>query len=244
MRYLRCHSGSTGDIARKSCRRRFVSGLGRTAGCSITDSRPFRRRRIASRFSAVWKCWPIECSGCRRECLRHGSFSTGSEGGACCFPLQNGGPSQFETFDPKPESLSETPRPLSGDFDFGPRNSIVRDVASTRPAMHQFSLIRTLWHDAAPFTEPGCRCCRRGVCPERGIVSPSLASIVTRHLRGSQRGLRSVCVATSCERQPPLDRFPDCRGSGLLWIQSFRPGLFPGSSACGTGKPIHYRQYV
>lgn len=97
----------------------------------------------------------------------------------------NGGPSQLETFDPKPEA----PVGIRG-----PYKSVATKIegirlSETLPRLaqraDQFSLIRSLWHDAAPIHETGMQMLLTGRLAKRGVSSPSLAGIVARHLGAS-----------------------------------------------------------
>lgn len=102
------------------------------------------------------------------------------------FLCLNGGPSQFETFDPKPEASIGIR---------GPYKAIATNVngvmiSETLPKLAQradkFSLIRSLWHDAAPIHETGMQMLLTGRLARRGVSSPSLASIVSRHLSSGE----------------------------------------------------------
>jgi uncharacterized protein (DUF1501 family) len=80
-----------------------------------------------------------------------------------------GGPSQLETFDPKPDAPAEVR---------GPFGSIATSVAGVRVSehlprlaslAHRFTLIRTVHHDAAPVHESGLQLLQTGRLEERGV---------------------------------------------------------------------------
>jgi len=104
--------------------------------------------------------------------------SAGTEWRSCIFLFLTGGPSQFETFDPKPEA------PLAVRGPFRPIATSVPGIqlSETLPALAQradrFSLLRSMWHDAAPIHETGQQLMQTGRLAQRGIVSPSFGSVV------------------------------------------------------------------
>ncbi|MFO1020641.1 MAG: DUF1501 domain-containing protein [Planctomycetales bacterium] len=98
------------------------------------------------------------------------------------FLCLNGGPSHFETFDPKPEA----PVGIRG-----PYHPIATSVpgmflSETLPRLAQrgdkFSLIRSLSHDAAPIHETGLQLLTTGRLPVKGIPSPTLGTVIARKL--------------------------------------------------------------
>lgn len=111
----------------------------------------------------------------------------------CIFLLLTGGPSQFETFDPKPAAPAEIR---------GPFKSIASATAGlhfceTLPLLAQgserFALVRSLFHDAAPIHETGQQLIQTGRLVRGDLVPPSLGSIVSR-LLGSRNDLPAYAV--------------------------------------------------
>lgn len=103
------------------------------------------------------------------------------------FICLNGGPSQFETFDPKPEATQG----IRGPYKAIDTNVHGIKLSETLPKLAQradkFCLLRSLWHDAAPIHETGMQMLATGrlmsgQLSRRGIAPPSLASIVARNL--------------------------------------------------------------
>jgi uncharacterized protein (DUF1501 family) len=99
-----------------------------------------------------------------------------------------GGPSQLETWDPKPDAPAE----IRGPF---------RSIATAVPGIHineylpwlaqrldRLTLIRSLHHDAAPIHETGQQLLQTGRICGQGVEHPHIGSVVA-HLEGSQRRL-------------------------------------------------------
>ncbi len=153
------------------------------------------------------------CEGfTRREFLRVGGLGLGSLGltltrsaaraapadrrghdRAVILLLLVGGPSQLETFDPKPDA----PREIRGPF-----NSIATRVPGVRICEHlprladrmdRLALVRSLHHDAAPIHETGYQLLQTGrLCPP-GEEHPHLGA-VTRCLTERQSSVPSCVV--------------------------------------------------
>jgi hypothetical protein len=96
--------------------------------------------------------------------------------------VMNGGPSQLETFDPKPEAPSNVRGPL-------------RSISTEVPGVHfsegfprlaqradRLAVVRSLYHDAAPIHETGLQMLYAGRLPLRGCLPASLGSATARLL--------------------------------------------------------------
>jgi uncharacterized protein (DUF1501 family) len=111
----------------------------------------------------------------------------------CIFILMTGGPSQFETFDPKPGAPGEIRGP------FKPIATATPDLhlSETLPLLAQrsdkFAVIRSLYHDAAPIHETGQQLIQTGRLAHKDLVPPSLGSVVAR-LLGSRNDLPAYAV--------------------------------------------------
>src|SRR5262245_27236738 len=111
----------------------------------------------------------------------------------CIFILMTGGPSQFETFDPKPGAPGEIRGP------FKPIATATPDfhLSETFPLLAQrsgkFAVIRSLFHDAAPIHETGQQLIQSGRLVQKDLVPPSLGSVVAR-LLGSRNDLPAYAV--------------------------------------------------
>ena len=111
----------------------------------------------------------------------------------CIFILMTGGPSHFETFDPKPAAPGE----FRGPF---------KPIATTTPGLHlcetlpllaqrssRFAVVRSVFHDASPIHETGQQLIQTGRLVRKDLVPPSLGSIVSR-LLGSRNDLPAYAV--------------------------------------------------
>src|SRR5262245_21000699 len=100
----------------------------------------------------------------------------------CIFVLMTGGPSHFETFDPKPGAPGEIRGP------FKPISTTIPGVqiSETLPLLAQNSqkvaLLRSLSHDATPIHETGQQLLQTGRLAGNDLLPPSLGSIVARLL--------------------------------------------------------------
>lgn len=99
----------------------------------------------------------------------------------CIFVLMTGGPSQLETFDPKPDAGSH----IRGPFRAISTNVPGLQLSETLPLLAQradrFSLIRTLSHDFAPLHETGLQLLQTGQLARRGQTFPHWSSVVARY---------------------------------------------------------------
>ena len=153
----------------------------------------------------------VGCAGVsRREFLRFGGLgvfgcgitpqvlarqSAAGNGGepACIFLLLSGGPSQFETFDPKPEAPSGIRGP------FRPISTAIPgiQVCETLPRLalraDRYSLLRSMWHDAAPIHETGQQLVQTGRLASGGIEHPSCGSVLAK-LAGSRESAPYVVL--------------------------------------------------
>lgn len=131
----------------------------------------------------------------RREFLRYGSagglgvwglsfaeaaaaHAASSSRRSCIFIVLTGGPSQLETFDPKPEANSSIRGP------FLPVATTVPGLwlSETLPHLSQhaemFSVLRSLSHDGAPIHETGLQLIQTGGLIHKGRVPPSIGAVV------------------------------------------------------------------
>lgn len=104
------------------------------------------------------------------------------------FILMTGGPSQIETFDPKPDAPSEV-------------RGVARPIATSVPGVafsellpklarraNQFSLIRTLHHEQAPIHETGLQLVQTGRLAQGVDEFPSAGAVVSNRLPGPWPG--------------------------------------------------------
>jgi hypothetical protein len=150
----------------------------------------------------------VDGSVSRRDFLRLGGLSvlglsvaeqrawaeaSGKGSRRCIFILMTGGPSHFETFDPK----SGAPGEIRGPFKPIATATPGVQVSDTLPLLAQrsgkFTLLRSLCHDASPIHETGQQLLQTGRLAGKDLVPPSLGSIVARML-GTRNDLPAYAV--------------------------------------------------
>lgn len=125
--------------------------------------------------------------------------------------IMNGGASQLETFDPKPHAPTHVRGPLR------PISTAISGVqfSETLPGLaqraDQFTVIRSLYHDAAPIHETGLQLLQTGRLSGNRRSFPSLGSAVSRLLGPRERApayvllpgpVRETGVIASCGHGP------------------------------------------
>ncbi len=97
----------------------------------------------------------------------------------CIFVLMTGGPSQLETFDPKPDA----PADVRGTMDAVATSVTGLFLSETLPQLaqraQQFSVIRSLHHSAAPVHETGLQLLQTGRLAWKGVRFPNFGQVLT-----------------------------------------------------------------
>jgi uncharacterized protein (DUF1501 family) len=99
---------------------------------------------------------------------------------SCIFLLMTGGPSQLDTFDPKPEAPSDYRGPMRTIATAVPGVFLSEGLPKLAQRMGRFSLLRSLAHDAAPIHETGLQLLQTGRLSFRGDRPPHFGSLVAR----------------------------------------------------------------
>lgn len=99
----------------------------------------------------------------------------------CIFVLMTGGPSQLETFDPKPDASSQIRGPFRAISTSVPGLQLSETLPLLAQRADRFSLIRTLSHDFAPLHETGLQLLQTGQLARRGQTFPHWSSVVARY---------------------------------------------------------------
>lgn len=94
----------------------------------------------------------------------------------------NGGPSQLETFDPKPEAPSYVRGPLRAIATSIPGVHVSEGFPQLARRAERFTIVRSLFHDAAPIHETGHQLLYAGKLPSRTCQPASLGSATARLL--------------------------------------------------------------
>lgn len=100
---------------------------------------------------------------------------------SCIFLLMTGGPSQLDTFDPKPEAPSDYRGPMRTIATAVPGVFLSEGLPKLAQRMGRFSLLRSLGHDAAPIHETGLQLLQTGRLSVRGDRPPHFGSLVAQH---------------------------------------------------------------
>lgn len=131
----------------------------------------------------------------RREFLRAGGLSVvglsltdhaawaeflrGNAQRSCIVVLMTGGPSQLETFDPKPDAAAEIRGTLDAIETSVPGLSLSETLPRLAQRAHQFSLIRSIHHTAAPIHETGLQLLQTGRLSWKGVRFPNVGKVLT-----------------------------------------------------------------
>jgi hypothetical protein len=104
-----------------------------------------------------------------------------------------GGPSQLETWDPKPDAPAEVRGPFGSIATAVPGVRISEHLPRLARRMDRLSLIRSLYHEAAPIHETGHQLIQTGRLCRHGEEHPHMGSVVAR-LSRSKNGLPPFVV--------------------------------------------------
>ncbi|MEX1095883.1 MAG: DUF1501 domain-containing protein [Planctomycetales bacterium] len=126
----------------------------------------------------------------------------------CILVLMTGGPSQFETFDPKPDAPAEIRGPLRSISTAIPGVAFSESLPGLAQRADRFAVLRTLHHDAAPIHETGFQLLQTGRLNHHLVKHPAFGSVAARFLRG--RG----DVPPSVVLPRPLHELGTCAGAG------------------------------
>ncbi len=98
------------------------------------------------------------------------------------FILMTGGPSQLETFDPKPQAPASIRGPLRAIETRVPGLWLSESLPRLAERADHFALIRSMQHDAAPIHEAGQQLLMTGRLVERGVRFPHFGAVVAHEL--------------------------------------------------------------
>ncbi len=115
---------------------------------------------------------------------------------SCIFILMTGGPSQLETFDPKPEAPAEIRGPLRTISTALPGVAFSEGLPQLARRADRLSVLRSLSHDASPIHETGLQLLQTGRLASAGVRFPSFGAVVSRAL-GPRHEVPANIVAPS-----------------------------------------------
>jgi uncharacterized protein (DUF1501 family) len=185
--------------------------------------------------------WPGP-TATRRDFLRAGSVALGSLGlglskvearddvkmakpdRAVILLLLVGGPSQLETWDPKPDAPAEVRGPFGSIATRCPGVRISEHLPRMAARLDRMALVRSVHHGAAPIHETGYQLLQTGRLGRAGEEHPHLGSVIAR-LEGPGEGLPRFMVIPGPIGTTGVD-IP--RGQSAGWLGSVDgPGFLP-----------------
>jgi Protein of unknown function (DUF1501) len=102
--------------------------------------------------------------------------------------LLAGGPSQLETFDPKPDAPAEVRGPFRSIATRCPGVRICEHLPRIAARMDRLALVRSMHHESAPIHETGYQLLQTGRLCRAGEEHPHIGSVVAR-LAGARNGM-------------------------------------------------------
>ncbi len=105
-----------------------------------------------------------------------------SDARSVIFVLMTGGPSPFETFDPKPEAPSEIRGPMRAIPTAIPGVLLSESLPKLAERADRFAILRSFCHTDAPIHETGQQLLQTGRLVKKGLLSPSFGSVVAQRL--------------------------------------------------------------
>ncbi|HUQ71125.1 MAG TPA: DUF1501 domain-containing protein, partial [Planctomycetaceae bacterium] len=110
------------------------------------------------------------------------------------FILMAGGPSQLETFDPKPQAPSHIRGPMRAIATSVPGLWLNESLPKLAERAERFALIRSLTHDYAPIHETGQQLLQCGRLMEAGVRFPHFGAIVAKSAPKKSKTPRNVVL--------------------------------------------------
>jgi hypothetical protein len=147
-----------------------------------------------------------------------------------------GGPSQLDTFDPKPNASTEVRGPFRSIETAVPGVRVVEHLPEVARRMGRLTLIRSLHHDSAPIHETGLQLVGTGRLCRPGDDHPHLGSIAARRL-GASGGLPPFVILPRAIGHTGVS-IPNGQSSRPLAssFEAFTLGADPASSDYDPGR--------
>jgi uncharacterized protein (DUF1501 family) len=141
-----------------------------------------------------------------------------------------GGPSQLETWDPKPDAPADVRGPFGSIATRCPGVRISEHLPRMAARFDRFALVRSMHHDAAPIHETGYQQLQTGRLCGAGEEYPHIGSIVAR-LGGPRYGMPPFVVVPGPIKSSGVDV---SRGQSAGWLGSaYGPCHLPADRAVG-----------
>jgi hypothetical protein len=104
----------------------------------------------------------------------------------CILVLMTGGPSQLDTFDPKPEASAECRGTLGAIPTSAPGILLSETLPNLAQRAHRFSLLRSIHHSAASIHETGLQLLQTGRLSWKGVRFPHVGRLLSEAAGGGR----------------------------------------------------------
>lgn len=121
-----------------------------------------------------------------------GGFLHGDSRRNCILVLMTGGPSQLETFDPKPEASAEYRGTLGAIDTSAPGMFLSETLPHLAQRAHRFSVIRSVQHTVAPIHETGLQLLQTGRLSRKGVRFPHIGNVLAQAGGTASRPISAV----------------------------------------------------
>src|SRR5690606_15536267 len=101
---------------------------------------------------------------------------------SCILVVMSGGPSQLETFDPKPQAPRDIRGPLQPISTAVPGVQFSEALPQLAARADRLTIVRSLYHDESPIHETGLQLLQTGRLVTNGVRYPSMGTMVARLL--------------------------------------------------------------
>ncbi len=115
-----------------------------------------------------------------------------------------GGPSQLETWDPKPDAPAELRGPFGSIATRCPGVRISEHLPRLAARMDRLAIIRSLHHEEAPIHETGCQLLQTGRLCRAGEEAPHFGSLAA-HVLGARNGMPAFALLPGPIRATGID---------------------------------------
>ncbi len=192
------------------------------------------RKSVSRRdFLAVGGLSMVGLSVAEQAAVRRARERSGDR--SCILILLTGGPSQLETFDPKPDAPREVRGPLKAISTALPGVQFSECLPRLAERADRLTVLRTLHHDAAPTHETGLQLLQTGRLVTNGTQHASIGSMVSR-LLGPRGKTPAHVLLPQRLSHTGVDTY---RGDGGGFLgEAFEPLILAGEAdAANDGSP-------
>lgn len=131
-------------------------------------------------FLAVGGLSVVGLSVAEQAALKRARERSGAR--SCILVVMSGGPSQLETFDPKPEAPRHIRGPLQAISTAVPGVAFSEGFPQLAQRADRLTIVRSLYHEEAPIHETGLQLLQTGRLVHNGVRYPSMGAMVSRLL--------------------------------------------------------------